>query len=225
MQVNSIVKVSRFLFLVFLLGVAMNFYEQGSDPQFFIQPQFFIFWILLLVFSFSTTTKVYSFSLCIFLCTVLIIKINYSKYIDLNSINNVRIIENAIDDYKKTIYIGRGFENFIPIAALEWGGRENFHYLHYPGGYLYEIELSDSEYLKMAVDSIEKYANNGYNLVLIDFINKDPKDIGTSFYGYDLTSKIILLQNYFKENYYLEQIPNTWQYNFYIMTSKNENDY
>ncbi|MCB0539510.1 MAG: hypothetical protein KDE33_18490, partial [Bacteroidetes bacterium] len=134
--------------------------------------------------------------------------------------SNVRIIENAIENYTKTIYIGRGFESFNSIAALEWGGYDSLRYLHYPEGLSFELELSDSAYLQMAKDSIKRYVDNGYNLVLIDFVNTDAKKIGTSFYGYDLTSKIVLLQDYFKKNYTLEKIPGTWRYEFFIMKPK-----
>lgn len=219
-QLKSEAKLVHYLFIVFILGTAMNFYEQGSDPQFFIQPQFLIFWLIVMAYSLNFKNKILILSLSIFILFGILRRINNTKGKDERSLHNVRVIEKAIENHAKTVYIGRGFESFNSIAALEWGGYDSLRYLHYPEGLAFELEMSDSAYLQMAKDSINNRLDQGFNLVLIDFINMDPRVIGTSFYGYDLTTKIILLQDYFKNSYTLEKIPGTWQYDFFIMKPK-----
>lgn len=212
-----------YLAVMFALGAGMNYYEQGSDAQFFIQPQFFFFFAFLVV----VAKQLREHRVSVFLILLIVPSwlvcygfVNHRKGIDGQHLHNVAVIEKVVKNPAKTLFIGRGFDKFNPFATMKWGGYQNYHFLHYPSGWPYELEMTDSAYLQQAKDSIESYVQNGYELIVIDFLNKDASYIGNSFIGFDLTTKIELIQQYLNENYHIRQIENTHTYTFYYLSPK-----
>ncbi len=220
---KPVLEMLLFLIFVFIIGSAMNYYEQGSDAQFFIQPQFlFIYaFVILLYVLWEKPIKYFGrivlFPAFIVFSIGLILRIAINKDCDKKSFQNVEIVKKEIKNPEKTLFISRGFDNFIPLAALFWG---NIHFLHFPRGESAELEMDDKEYLIQSVEQIEQYLSDGFEIVMIDFVNQNVKDLGTSFYGYDLTSKMELIQNYFTENYNSKIIEGTYRYTFFKLNKK-----
>lgn len=217
-----LVRTYLFLILVFIVGSAMNYYEQGNDAQFFLQPQFlFIYVIITIVYVYREISIKANFIMLFPVLAIFLLTLAFrfsQKGMDDAYFKNVEIIEGEIKSIDKTLFIGSGYDDFIPFFMLYWDRK--VHFMYFPKGELTELDMTDDEYMDSVAVEVEKYLVAGNEIIMADFINREAKDLGTSFSGYDLTSKIILVQNYFRKNYDFRIIEGTHRFTFFKLSPK-----
>lgn len=211
-----------FLILAFIFGTAINIYEQGNDLQFIVQPVFvFTYGIAVIT---STTnlfhTKWFLRTVFAYLLIMNIGFLVFFKNYDNKYFNEYKEVKEHITDINSACFIGSPFENFHIISRLVAENNSPINYLQLPSDKLEDFTASDELYVKEKIQQIENCLQNRNQLVLINFINESSEQVGKIFIGYDLSSKMKLLQAYFSENYSMKKLRCSGENEFYILQKK-----
>ena len=201
------------LVLVFLLGSSMNLVEQASDPQFFIQVQFLFLFIL-----FFTTIKIRIRYFVVFLIFDFFVVIK-NHDCDKNKNYEIASVKYNLNN-KKGLILADGFNGFIPLSKLEWNNNMNISYYCFPSDLQSDNYMSDSEYVRKTRDSINSFAEQGYKIIVVGFLNQSPKKLGLKFLGYDLTEKMKQTQIYLKTDFRIDTIHKGDQNPIFLLTPK-----
>lgn len=208
-----------FLTIVFVLGTLMNAYEQGCDLQFFVQPVFIVFYLLVFVlYNLYKQREIKQLLIAVLLVLIinslaLYVTINY----DQRRFNELIVLKQNNISVDNTLFIGSPFELFHIIAKLKSDKPENYKSLQLPEAKIDEYNLYDSAYLERKQKVIEKAEEQGLAIVVINFMDVQPEKAGKIYNGYDLSEKMRLVQLYLKTNFRFKEIPNTGSNKFYIL--------
>lgn len=214
---NTLRPVLILTLIVSILGTVMNLFEQASDPQFFIQTQFIFF---LLLFFIIQNEKI-KFAIFFFIFFTLIVTLFSMLRKDLDSIREqkIQLIE-RITFKEKFLFISDGFKPFIPWLKMNWNSNLNASFIDLPSGNQSEVEESDRFYFNKLKDSIVSFVAQDYQVIVLDFLERSPAELGTKFLGYDLTQKMNLIQMYLKTNYVIQKVEDIEDYPIYLLTPK-----
>lgn len=204
-------------FGVFIIGTGMNLIEQASDPQFFLQTQF-VFFLLIFYWIIEFKTVIISVFLSFFIVNICIVS-SFFKDLDTKSNQNIKFVEEKVS-CKNILFISNGFNPFISWSKLMWGNDVSVSHIYMPGENQSEATESDLYYFNKMKDSIESFVKQEYQVIVLDFLERSPAELGAKFLGYDFTQKMNLIQTYLKTNYALQKIEGTQDYPIYLLTPK-----
>lgn len=196
----------KYLLVVFFGASVMNAYEQGNDMQFFIQPSFTFIYIMLLFQLVESRSRLLK---RLYIPIVLVLVLGFDTfYVSMRRHYNTdqawhqleQLEENLVDS-DHTLFIGDPFVTEMPLAMLKWGGIDKFHHIDFPDPLNSGIDMTDSDYLSWSRDSICQFVSQGYQLVVIQFINEPAEVLGGSFVGYDMTDKIRMIQEFLNDEF------------------------
>ncbi len=193
------------LLIIFLAGNTMNFYEQGYDQQFFIQPMFFIVFSASFLFKWLLERKWFSNSVCIVLMLLpmgLLFKMNvYSTNFsnfrkDDKEASGYYYFKDNLPEINQSLFVVNGNDAMVPWA-MYLTAPDKFNYLLLPDCSMDNVLLTREDYIHK-IDSVMLQ----YEPVLIDSqVYFHATELSGYYTGYNLTDKMKAAEEYFLKNY------------------------
>jgi hypothetical protein len=180
----------------FLLGQAVNAYEQGSDPQFLIQPMFTASVFFCGAFLYGRRLKLWyagiiSFTVLSLAFTALIVKLNWR--VDETGLRHLEKTEKQFGTSTNWLCLIAGDDLISPWISYRYPNDSvNILFLPFDNSSL--AELSPQQHYRYVETMIDRAEKSGKKIVTNGLPEADYVALGKKFTGYDLSQHLKYLQ-------------------------------